>query len=413
MTELEILDCLAYQFPTYSYIWGFGWYRQEDSGHMVQIPIGELEQFLIHHFYDNKTLKLRDITSALHLFEWLQGKVNENVIGTFCFANERKEQYFTQINLPLNPQADVGRCLRWAESVYPQEPLLLMQIGGYILFHPNNSFQKIFLVSGPGGNGKGTFLRIIKTILQDYVTGPPLAYSVDFDEFGKHDRFEIIGKQLVYDPDISGSAKVQRWLKILSGGDTITAEKKFKQPINFTPTCKLLLLSNPIPDWKNDPAMTRRIILLRFTKKFKVNAKFEESLLTPEMLEKWIAFFWHGYQDFKKHGFRLIDENLASEFLAESDDFASFVQDWCVLSEKYEIPCMVLYHQFLGYWKTVLQETRSPLNARVVGKRLKELGIDRHRNQTLTPEQCAKYHLPSIEGKRYDMFKGITLEEFC
>jgi len=411
MTEIEILDCLAYKFPNYAFVWGFGWYRQEESGYMVQIPTGEIEQFLIHHFYDNQGLKLRDISNAVRLFELLQGRDCQKLIGSFCFANEQKEQYFTKIDLPLNPKADVGRCLRWAESVYPQEPLLLMQLGGYILFHPNNNQQKIFLIVGPGGNGKGTFLRILTSILQDYAQGAPLACSVDFDEFGKHERFEIIGKQLVYDPDISGSAKVQRWLKILSGGDQITASKKFKQPINFTPSCKLLLLSNPIPDWKNDPAMTRRIILLRFTKKFKNNPKFEQSLLTPEMLEKWIAFFWHGYQDFKKHGFRLIDENFASEFLAESDDFASFVQDWCVVSEGQEVPCILLYKQFVDYWKNVLQENKSPLNARVVGKRLKEIGIDRHRNQTMTNAQCKRYNLP-CDGKRYDMFMGITLGEF-
>ena len=378
---------------------------------MVQLPIGFLENQLLQVYYDDPKLTHRTLTNAIKLFELLQGKESQQIIGKFCFANAPiSEPYLSKIQISLNPAADTGPCWTWAEAVYPQNDVLIAQIGGYILFHPDNNFQKVFLITGPGGNGKGTFLRILTAILEEKVLGEPLACSVDFDEFGKHERFEIIGKRLVYDPDISGNAKTQRWIKILSGGDRITASQKFKQPITFYPTCKLLLLSNPIPEWETNPALLRRIILLRFMRKFKVDPEVEFRLLTPAMLEQWVSFFWHGYQDFKRHGFRLIEENSAGEFLSQANDISSFFQDLCCFGDKYEIPAVVLYRHFVQYWKDTLQETRQPQNARVIGKRLKEIGVEKVRNVTLTSQQCKQYHLTD-PNKRYDMYKGITVVE--
>jgi len=415
MTQTRILHDLVEKYPDFAYLPNFGWYRREESGFMVHIDAGVIEQELLQDYYDEAGLNLKQMTSAVRLFEMLHGQDCKALAGKFFFTNEQTpDRYLTRIDIPLERHTDVTECLQWCEQVYPQNDVLLAQVGGYILFHPDNNYQKVFLMTGPGGNGKGTFLRIFNAILEEHISGEPLACSVDFDDFGKHERIEILGKQLIYDPDISGNAKTQRWVKILSGGDRVTASQKFKQPITFYPTCKLLLLSNPIPDWQSNPALLRRIIHLRFARKFKVDPKFEERLLAPAMLQKWVAFFWHGYQDFKKHGFRLVEENNAAELFAETDNISAFLQDRCVLGDNYEIPAITLYDAFLRFWRHALQDTRPADNSRVLGKRLKECGIDRKRNATLTKEQIKTYRLTkaAAQTKRFDVYKGLTLSEF-
>lgn len=433
MNRADLFQHLISNYDEFRYIRGFSWYKHE-NGFMVQTDPDHLYRELLNLYFDeHRNLRQgvdpsdRVLNESLKLFEKRQGLDCNEIVGNFIFRNQPKElfAYLSRIEVDLSPRLETKTCEDWSNQVYPQNPRLIKQIGGYILFHPNNDYQKVFLITGPGGNGKGTFLRIFISLLENKVSGLPLACSVDFDDFGKHERFEIIGKTLVYDSDISGNAKSQRWIKIISGGDKITASKKFQQPVTFYPRCKVMLLSNPIPEWQSNPALLRRIVHLRFKKRFKIDPVAEAKLLTAEMLEQWVAYFYQGYQDFMneeydkegkiiKHagGFSLIEENNAGEFLSEADDLAAFFQDWCTFGDQHEIPTTTLYNKFKDYWVGVLQETKLTPNSRVIGKRLKELGVEKLRNQTLTKQQCDKWGLLFGSNHRYDVYKGITLNDY-
>lgn len=445
MTIEELLQDLIDDGTQLAFIRGFGWFMLENTGYMVHLPTDYIQSELLNRFFKNETevyktqeLTHRKITTVEKLFEIYKSR-DLDCLGKFFFANQDPAgtPHMSRITLPLKHRLDTTRCEEWAASVYPQSPRLLQQIGGYCLFSPDNRFQKIFLVTGTGANGKGTFLRILTTILEQYVEGEKLAAAVDLDEFGMHERVEILGKQLIYDADISGSNKSLRWLKIISGGDKITARGLYKSQVRFLPTCKILLLSNPIPSWENSPALTRRLVLLQFKNKFKVDPAFELSLLTEEMLERWICWFKAGYDDVcKKNSFSLLEENNAQEFLSLADDVALFLQDHCVWKPEAWIPCETFYQAFSEYWRDVLRERKTPPNARVIGKRLREYGIEKDRNRTLTdeeltrfglsrPEQQEMFNAPRREKsendrksdeeqkRRWDCYRGITLTKYA
>lgn len=440
MTLEELLQDLIDDSTQLAFIRGIGWFRIENTGYMVPLPHDYIQGELLNRFFksENELYKSYElthskITSAEKLFQVYKSR-DADYMGTFFFANQNADgqPHMSRITLPLKHGLDVSRCADWIADVYPQNPTLLQQVGGYCLFSPDNRFQKIFLITGSGANGKGTFLRILTTILEQYVEGEKLATPIDLDEFGMHERLELIGKQLVYDADISGSNKSLRWLKIISGGDKITARGLYKSQVKFLPTCKIMLLSNPIPSWENSPALTRRLILMQFKKKYKIDPGFELGLLSKDMLEKWICYFKQGYDDLcKRNTFALIDENNAQEFLSLADDVALFLQDQCDYDPHVWIPCETFHRAFIEFWRADLDERKAPPNRRVIGKRLREYGIEKERNRTLSDEELKRFALnapvqeelfeiPLRDGqqqaqeqkRRWDCYQGITLKKF-
>jgi putative DNA primase/helicase len=321
-------------------------------------------------------------------------------------------------------ECDTAPCQAIVADWYAQKPRLLQQIGGYILFSPDNRFQKVFLIHGPSANGKGTFLRVLTTILEQKVEGERLAFAVNFDEFAPSERVNLLGKQLIYDAELSGSPKSARWVKLISGGDKLTARALYKSQVTFLPTCKIVLLSNPIPDWGNHPPLVRRLVLMNFKKTFKIDPVKELSYMTDDMLKRWVWFFKQGYDELCKHGFDLIQENVADEFLSQADNLSLFLQERCHFQAEQWIPAATLYQQFKEFWNE-LEDRRPMPNMREVGKRLREYGIEKHRNVTLKDDELKRFGLLKVapemveaDGKtvtkpkdRWDMYKGVGLKE--
>lgn len=429
MNQRDMLQNLIDNCTNEVYLRGLGWHKQEKTGYMVQLPEDYIRSKILNMYYkDEKTLRLEEIShkqiiGAEKLFEIARGKDLEGV-GAFFYEGQEThgKPHRSRIMLPIE-EHDTARCEEWVTTVYPQNPDLLKQVGGYILLSPNNRFQKVFLVTGPGANGKGTFLRILTSILEGKVEGEKLSTAVDLDELTLHERIEILGKQLIYDADISGSNKSLRWLKLLSGDDKITARGIYKASVSFVPTCKIMVLSNPIPDWNSEPALIRRLILLQFKQKFEVDPTKEQSFMTDDMLKAWVWFFHQGYEDLKRRGFRLIEENNASEFLSQADDLGLFLQEYCTVQHGARVPTEAFYNAFEQYWKGVLREKRTMLNSRVVGKRLRSYGIEKQKNVSLSDKEIALYKLnEQLEiddtghakepRSRWDVYNGITLKEF-
>ena len=432
MTETDLLQHLIDMCTSEVYIQGFGWYQKQIDGYMVQLSDHEIKQELVNlHFKDDQTLyktaeiSHKKICSAEKLFEILRSREAHDIFGKYFFKGQDTQgiEHLSKITIQLEA-CDTTPCLNAVSDWYEQNPKLLQQVGGYILFSPDNRFQKVFLVHGPSGNGKGTFLRVLTSILEQHVEGERLSLAVNFDEFSPSERVGLVGKQLVYDAELSGSPRAVRWLKLISGGDKLTARALYKSQITFLPTCKVLLLSNPIPDWQNSPALIRRLVLLNFKKTFAINPVYEHSLMTEDMLKRWVWFFYEGYQHLCKFGFLLTEENNANEFLSQADNLSLFLQECCEFGADLTVPTASFYKAFKAFWEE-LEDKRPALNKREVGKRLREYGIEKHRNVKFTEEQLKQYDLlkdalvmKKINGKlvqhtktRWDMYHGIGLKD--
>lgn len=149
--------------------------------------------------------------------------------------------------------------------------ITLFEIVGYTLY-PRLKFKKAFMLLGPTDSGKTTFINMIKDLLgPDNVQAEPMQKL-----FNTNNRFE---EYLLYHKLVNVTTETTRYsiddidrFKRLTGGDPITADRKFKDPITFTPYAKLIVASNFLPYvdpiLRNDEAFWRRWLIVQFPNQF-------------------------------------------------------------------------------------------------------------------------------------------------
>lgn len=148
--------------------------------------------------------------------------------------------------------------------------MLLEEVVGYT-FYRRNELRKAFILLGDKANGKSTYLDMIMTLL-----GHNNVAALDLKELG--DRFktaELFGKLANVGDDISddfiqgNNAAV---FKKLVSGDRLNAERKGRDPFDFSNYSKMLFSANNIPRIKDKSgAVIDRLVIIPLNAKFSAN----------------------------------------------------------------------------------------------------------------------------------------------
>ena len=152
------------------------------------------------------------------------------------------------------------------EDVYS----LLYQSIGYC-FYRRNELRKSFFLLGEKRNGKSTFLDMVGTLLGEDNTA-----NLDLCEIG--DRFrtaELTGKLANIGDDINDEwvSNTAIFKKVVSG-DTVTAERKGKDPFKLRSFAKFFFSANSLPRLgrgKDSSAVMDRLVVIPFDAKFTKN----------------------------------------------------------------------------------------------------------------------------------------------
>ena len=175
------------------------------------------------------------------------------------------------------------------ESVYE----LLYQSIGYC-FYRRNELRKSFFLLGEKRNGKSTFLDMVSTLLGEDNTA-----NLDLCEIG--DRFrtaELTGKLANIGDDINDEwvSNTAIFKKVVSG-DTVTVERKGKDPFKLRSFAKFFFSANSLPRLgrgKDSRAVLDRLVIIPFDAKFtKDDADYDPfikyKLRSEEVMEALIA----------------------------------------------------------------------------------------------------------------------------
>lgn len=149
------------------------------------------------------------------------------------------------------------------ETVYK----LLYQSIGYC-FYRRNELRKSFFLLGEKRNGKSTFLDMVSTLLGEDNTA-----NLDLCEIG--DRFrtaELTGKLANIGDDINDEwvSNTAIFKKVVSG-DTVTVERKGKDPYKLRSFAKFFFSANSLPRLgrgKDSRAVLDRLVIIPFDAKF-------------------------------------------------------------------------------------------------------------------------------------------------
>lgn len=175
------------------------------------------------------------------------------------------------------------------ENVYK----LLFQSIGYC-FYRRNELRKSFFLLGEKRNGKSTFLDMVGTLLGEDNTA-----NLDLCEIG--DRFrtaELTGKLANIGDDINDEwvSNTAIFKKVVSG-DTVTAERKGKDPFKLRSFAKFFFSANSLPRLgrgKDSSAVLDRLVVIPFDAKFTKNDPdydpfIKYKLRSEEVMEALIA----------------------------------------------------------------------------------------------------------------------------
>jgi P4 family phage/plasmid primase-like protien len=181
-------------------------------------------------------------------------------------------RFFNQTDVPFAYQPDAPAPARWLQFLdepWPNEldaPRLLAEWFGYVI-SGRLDMQKIFLNVGPTRGGKGVIARILTELVgRPNVAGPTL--NSLGGEFG---LAPLIGKPLAVISDArfggrDSSTVIERLLSI-SGEDTLTVNRKYRDQWTGKLPSRLHIISNELPKLGDaSTAIVGRILLLLTTR---------------------------------------------------------------------------------------------------------------------------------------------------
>lgn len=160
---------------------------------------------------------------------------------------EHHPEYLSTVQLPLewDPRAECPEFDAFLEQSVPEDDRLrAWQLLGYLLMS-GNPLQRLFMLTGSGGNGKGVYLNVVRALL-----GRANFAAVPLQDFSDSQfaTAELFGKlaNVCGDIDANFIQNTGR-IKELSGDDEMKGERKNEHPFYFRFWGKAIFSANAIP----------------------------------------------------------------------------------------------------------------------------------------------------------------------
>jgi putative DNA primase/helicase len=281
-------------------------------------------------------------------------------------------KFFNQHALPFafDPKATAApKWTRFLVQLWPDDEQAiasLQEVIGYLLTG-DTSQQKAFLIVGPKRGGKGTIGRVVTGLLGPHNVAAPTLASLATN-FGLS---PLIGKPLalISDARLSGRADskvvVERLLSV-SGEDSLTIDRKYRDPWTGRLPTRFLILSNELPRLSDaSGALASRFVLFALEQSFYGQ---ENPQLTSELLAEAPAIFnWaiEGLDRLLERGY-FVNPASGSDAIQQMEDLSSpisaFVRDRCVVRRDVSVDVETLW----AAWKAWCAETNTGLSTKAV-----------------------------------------------
>lgn len=190
-------------------------------------------------------------------------------LDTGNFREHNPNDYCSiQSSYPYNPNATYRAWSRFIDDVTVGDPRaaeLLQFIPGYALFH-DCPHEKVFVLTGTGGNGKSRYLKILQDIFGaencSHVT--PRGLLEKFQRILLKDSILNIAGEIKSDLQDS-----EEYIKQIASGETLSACYKSKDYVNFNPRSKLVYACNgQLASGDTSDGLTRRLVIVDFKVSF-------------------------------------------------------------------------------------------------------------------------------------------------
>ena len=216
-------------------------------------------------------------------------------------------------------------------------------------------YESLIIAWGDGGNGKSTLYNAIAAVLGSYSHSINAEILTTGNQNKQYSLAELRGQRLVIAAELEDGKRLSiSILKQIASTDRIAAEKKYKDPMSFTPSHSLILYTNHLPKvGTSDKGTWRRLIVVPFNAKIAGGAndiKNYGAYLAEEAGEAIMQWIIDGAAIFVKNGFDIEPPQVVKEaidgYRAENDWLARFIDDCCIVDERKHVKAQNLYQAY-------------------------------------------------------------------
>lgn len=284
-----------------------------------------------------------------------------------------------QLATPYSEEAKCPRWLRFLDEIFEGDPdqqgkiTFLQEWFGYLLV-PSTQHQKMLWLLGTGANGKSALLEVMQDML-----GMENTSSMMLDEMSKEfHRHELYGKLANFSGELPAGARLNDgFIKSVVAGDSITANRKNRNPVQFRPYARLIAAMNELPTLKDlSHGFFRRLIVLTFNRTFK---REEQDLNLSAALKSERAgiFAWAVKGLFRlqeQERFTTVpsSEHLCQQYRRNSDPIQMFLDECVLLHPGFKTKKKDVYDAYRSY---CVANGYVPESNVTFGKQLKSKGI--------------------------------------
>lgn len=348
-----------------------------------------------------------DFDNDPYLLNCANGVLN---LKTFEFMPHSPKQMFMKCTrAAYNPVAHSTLWRDTMRQIVPDNNTYdyVQRMAGYCLTG-DCSEELLFFLYGHGGTGKGTFTETLGYALGDYSTSVPveILLSSKWEKGGNSPSPYIAGlkgTRLAFSSESGiGNYFDEATLKYLTGGDTITGRFLHSNPVEFSPSHKLVISSNYMPAIRDatDDGVKRRLVIIPFNADIKKrDAALKNKLHTPENLSDCLLWAVEGCRKWQAVGlgegtFSQEIGNTIKGYYDENDTIAQFVEANCKFGPNEETSGAQLYKEF----KRFADENEAYEMTR------------RRFTQAMEKKYGAQIKRGFVQGGRDRGFKGIGLK---
>lgn len=303
-------------------------------------------------------------------------------ISTDEFRPFRKDDYFTW-TLPWNYNRTAS-CMylkNLINNTLP-DPGFLWDLMAYCLYR-GYPLQKFFILIGRGRNGKGLFLTILVRLLGSTLVSNISISELESNRFAASALYRCLAN--ISSEENYGDLENTRILKMLTGGDQVQADVKYKRPVRFINYAKIIFAANQLPQTRDTTdAFFRRIALQEFPYQFNIDPSIDIKIRenSDEMTREFEGLLFLVIQRLKELKFRNFIfagahdfESTRAKYLMLSNPLIQFLDE--TVERTHELCDYIFKFEFrdtLNVWLREHGFNSYPDNR--LGRELKELGFE-------------------------------------
>ena len=236
--------------------------------------------------------------------------------------------YTFRLLVKWDPNAECPRIEKFISEVVAAEnqPILYEIPASCLLMSSNYHFA--YMLVGSGSNGKSTYLTLVERLLgQDNIANVALQDLIR----DKFKTYQLVGKLANIYADLPKNAIFDTGkFKVLTGGDRVTVERKFKDPFETRITARMIFSANELPEVNDRTyAFWRRWIVVEFPHQFAPNPDLIDELMTEEELSGFFNKVLEALMRIELNGPTKTEtvEKIMEDWMSRSNSVYAFVRE--------------------------------------------------------------------------------------